>query len=237
MVQQRDNYKENLFVDVTQTFKTKSEIARQFIQEQILSGKAATGSPITTKRIAEAVSMSETPVREAIKSLVSEGWLCHVAHQGTVVATFNNNQISEVFQLRGLLNAQAVRLSGTSYNEERLKLIDQNIKQSEIAVRYNDFETYSNLNRQFHELLCKTEETEWTYRLFSILQSQSAVFRHGFKAIPDGLQKSLDAHLAIRDALRSGDLDLAASLANLDEVSSGERLVDCLNKLEGHTSK
>ncbi len=224
-------------MNVKQTFKTKSEIARQFIQELILSGEAPTGSPITTKRIADAISMSETPVREAIKSLVSEGWLSHVAHQGTVVADFKNAQINEVFQLRGLLNAQAVRLSGPSYNEERLEHIDQNIQQSKIAVRNNEFETYSKLNRQFHELLCNTEEAEWTYRLFSILQSQSEVFRHGFKAIPDGLQKSLDTHLAIRDALRSGDLEKAAKLANLDEVSAGQRLLDSLNKTQGKTSK
>ena len=218
-------------------FKTKSEIAVQYIQEQILSGKLPAGTQITTKSVAEAIGMSETPVREAIKSLAAEGWLRHTPHQGTIVATPNSAQISEIFQLRGLLNALAVQRGQSSFNEQRLALIDENIEQSKLAVRENDFETYSALNRQFHELLCNTSEAEWTYRLFSILQGQSAVFRHGFKAIPDGLKKSLDAHLAIRKALRSGDIEQAASLANLDEVSAGQRLIDNLKKIDEHTSK
>lgn len=220
---------------------TKSEIAAQHIQEQILSGEAPAGSPITTTAVSEALGMSETPVREAMKSLATEGWLRHSAHRGTVVATLDLDQISEVFQLRGLLNALAIQLSKDAFDEEFLALIDANIEESERAVAANDFEAYSTLNRAFHDLLCNTGHADWTYRLFSTLQAQSAVFRHGFRAIPDGLRKSLDAHLEIRTALRSGDFEKAAELARFDEVSAGDRLINVLRhsdtKTRGEVSK
>ncbi|MDN5788122.1 GntR family transcriptional regulator [Pseudorhodobacter sp.] len=211
---------------------TKSEIAAQYIQQMILSGELKAGSPITTKAVSDAIGMSETPVREAIKALSTEGWLRHHAHKGTVVATLDSAHVSEVFQLRGMLNAQAIRFGKSSFDEERLSSIDKNIEESERAVAANDYEAYSLLNRSFHDLLCDTPQAEWTYRLFSILQGQSAVFRHGFRAIPDGLRKSLDAHLEIRAALRAGDFEAAARLVHFDEVSAGNRLIEVLNRMD-----
>lgn len=216
-----------------QKYMTKSEIAAQYIQEQILSGEAPAGTQITTKAVSTATGMSETPVREAIKSLAAEGWLKHTAHHGTVVATLNSAQIAEIFELRGLLNAQAVKRSPESFDAERLARIDDNISKSERAVEDQDFAAYSVLNREFHDLLCNTPEAEWTYRMFSILQGQSAVFRHGFRAIPDGLSKSLEAHLAIREALATGDLEAAARLVYEDEVTAGQRLIDTLKRDDG----
>lgn len=210
------------------THLTKSEIAAQYIQEMILSGEAPAGRAITTSAVSEALGMSDTPVREAIKGLATEGWLRHSAHRGTVVATIDSDQIAEVFALRGLLNAQAIRLGAEGFDQERLDRIDANIQESARAVAANDAEAYSILNREFHDLLCNNGYADWTFRLFSILQGQSAVFRHGFRAIPDGLRKSLDVHLDIREALRAGDFETAAELANHDEVSAGERLITTL---------
>lgn len=215
--------------------ETKSEIAAQYIQELILSGGAPAGSTVTTTSISEALGMSETPVREAIKSLATEGWLVHSAHRGTVVASLDQEQISEVFRLRGILNALAISLSADAFDDDRLDSIDANIEASELAVAANDFETYSELNRAFHDLLCNTGRADWTYRLFSTLQRQSAVFRHGFRAIPDGLRKSLNAHLEIRAALRAGDFARAAELANEDEVSAGDRLIRTLRRNDDDT--
>ena len=47
------------------TPRTKSEVARQHIQEMILSGAARAGDHITTREISEALGISETPVRDA----------------------------------------------------------------------------------------------------------------------------------------------------------------------------
>ena len=66
-------------------FMTKSDVARQAIQELILSGQARAGERITSREISEALGMSETPIREAMRSLSAEGWLDFHPHQGVVV--------------------------------------------------------------------------------------------------------------------------------------------------------
>lgn len=207
---------------------TKSEMAAQYIQEQILSGTARPGSSITTTAVSEALGMSETPVREAIKSLAAEGWLEHSAHRGTVVTSLNSAQIREIFILRGLLNAEAVRLGRAHFDAARLAALDENLAQSEEAVRANDFDRYATLNSAFHELLCNTPSTEWTWRLFGTLQGKSAMLRAGFRAVPDGLRKSFDAHLKVRAALACGDFEAAAEAVRIDEISAMEHLIEAL---------
>lgn len=147
----------------------------------------------------------------------------------------NPAQVTEIFGLRGLLNAEAIRLGQAHFDAERLAAIDDNIAASEAAAAAHDFDRYSELNRGFHELLCNTPASEWTFRLFCVLQGKSAILRAGFRAVPDGLRKSLDAHLAIQAALAARDFEVAADLARKDEISAGQRLIEALAEREKTT--
>ena len=89
---------------------TKSGLARQHIQELILSGAVREGQHLTAREVCEAVGISETPVREAIRGLAAEGWLELNAHHGVVVATLRAEHIAEIHALRGALAALAVEL-------------------------------------------------------------------------------------------------------------------------------
>ena len=66
-------------------FLSKADIARRHIEGLILSGAAKPGDRITTREVSEALGISETPIREAIRSLAAEGWLEVKPHVGAVV--------------------------------------------------------------------------------------------------------------------------------------------------------
>ena len=56
-------------------YVTKTEMARRHIQGMVLSGTVRPGDRITSREVSTALGISETPIREAIRSLESEGWL------------------------------------------------------------------------------------------------------------------------------------------------------------------
>lgn len=66
-------------------YLSKADIARRHIEGLILSGTVKPGDRITTREVSEALGMSETPIREAIRSLAAEGWLSVRLHVGAVV--------------------------------------------------------------------------------------------------------------------------------------------------------
>ncbi|WP_210484832.1 GntR family transcriptional regulator [Microvirga antarctica] len=206
-------------------FLTKSDLARQHIQEMVISGAVRAGDRITTRQVSEEIGISETPIREAMRSLSAEGWLDSHAHLGVVVASIKSEQVEEVYAIRGALGALAVRLGGLSFTEQRLAEIDRNLADSEEAVSALDFSAYARLNRAFHTFLTDTPYTQWILKLLSNLTAQTSAFHRGFNAVPDRLRGSLDEHHAIRKALGEGDFDRAAAIIVEHERTAGSALV------------
>jgi DNA-binding GntR family transcriptional regulator len=208
---------------------TKSGRAREHIQELILSGAVREGQHLTAREICEALAISETPVREAIRGLAAEGWLEFHPHHGVVVATIRAEHIVEIHALRGTLAALAVRLGAHAYTEATFAALDANIAESAAAVAADDFHTYARLNREFHLLMCDTPHTQWTMRLTSSLTAQTSAQRRGFQAIPGRLPASLAEHRAILEALRGGDTERAATLLIEHERGAGAALILALS--------
>ncbi|MEK8142848.1 GntR family transcriptional regulator [Streptomyces sp. M10(2022)] len=93
-------------------FRTKAYLAAEHIKQQIMSGEAEPGRKIVARAVAEAVGVSETPVREAVKQLVSEGWLAERPHVGAVVAQVTVENARELYGVRATLSALALELGG-----------------------------------------------------------------------------------------------------------------------------
>lgn len=210
--------------------RTKSGLARQHIQEMILSGVVREGQHLTARQVCEALDMSETPVREAIRGLAAEGWLDFHAHHGVVVATIRAEHIVEVHALRGALAALAVQLGAPAYTAETFAALERNIADSARVVADGDSHGYARLNREFHLLMCDTPHTQWTLRLLSSLTAQTSAVRRGFAAVPERMRASLGEHRAILAALRRGDVGGAAALLVEHERAAGAALIAALSE-------
>lgn len=211
-------------------YKTKSDLARGHIQELILSRTVRAGDRLTTREVAEALGISETPIREAIRLLAAEGWLTLSAHQGVVVASINTGQIAEIYAIRGALGALAIERGAAFYTAEQLATLDRNLAASAEAVASADVPRYALLNREFHATLSDTPQTQWTVRLLDNLWAQTAAAGRGFEAVPERIQASLAEHRAIRDAIGAGDHARAARLVIEHETVAGEALVAALRR-------
>lgn len=210
-------------------YLTKSDIARRHIQGMILSGAARSGDRITTREVSEVLGISETPIREAIRGLASEGWLEIQSHIGAVVARFGGEQIIEIYALRSEIGALAVELGGPTYDEERLAKIDANIEASAAAVATHDVPQYSHLNNEFHTLLYDTPASQSCLKILVSLRAQIAIHQ-GFVAVPQRLAESLSEHRGIRNAVREHDFTRAAELIRAHERAAGAALI---NELAG----
>lgn len=204
-------------------YLSKADLARRHIEGLILSRAIKPGDRITTREVSEALGISETPIREAIRSLASEGWLEVQAHVGAVVASAGSTQLREIYALRGLIGSLAIELGGSSYDARRLAEIDRNIEASAAAVEARDIQRYTQLNYEFHIMLYDTPHSQWCLRLLVNLSALTAV-HYGFTVMPRRMAESLKEHRAIRDAIRAGQFDRAASLIKNHEQVGYEAL-------------
>ncbi|MGW5162352.1 GntR family transcriptional regulator [Nonomuraea wenchangensis] len=214
-------------------FRTKADLAAEHIKHLIMTGAAAPGTKIITRVVAEAVGISETPVREAIKQLCSEEWLVERPHVGAVVAAFTVENVRELYSVRAVLTALALELGGEALTGERLTAVDEVLAGCEIAVRDGDVATFARLNRRFHSLLCDTEHSRLTHRMLQGLWARTETAQRGFRLVPWRLPESHAEHVAIRDALVAGDIALASRLQHAHEMAAMEALIDGIRETSG----
>jgi DNA-binding GntR family transcriptional regulator len=71
--------------------------------------------------LSEQLGMSRTPVRQALERLVQEGLVRSDPRRGFWTSTFTARDIHEIYDLRGALEALAVRLAAPRLSQEDLK--------------------------------------------------------------------------------------------------------------------
>ena len=131
-----------------------AHLARSVIEETlrnaILDGRLPCGTAIRQEALATLFGVSRMPVREALRQLESQGLLQVVQYKGAVVAPLIEDNSLETYELRLLLEAQALRLSVPLLTNDDFGQASGYIEALEVET---DFGKIGTLNRQFHQAL------------------------------------------------------------------------------------
>ena len=127
----------------------RSEI-EETLRNAILDGRLPCGTAIRQEALAKLFGVSRMPVREALRQLEAQGLLQVVQYKGAVVAPLIEDNSLETYELRQLLEAQALRLSVPLLSKEDFEEAEGYIEALEVET---DFRKIGTLNRQFHQAL------------------------------------------------------------------------------------
>ncbi|MCR9121091.1 MAG: GntR family transcriptional regulator [Phyllobacteriaceae bacterium] len=211
-------------------FITKTEMARRHIQSMILGGAVGPGDRITTREVSNALGISETPIREAIRSLASEGWLNVQSHIGAVVQGLRIEQIREISALRGSICGLAIELGAPNFTKARLAEIDKNISDYGAALEARDYRRVLETNYDFHLLLCDNPQSPWCRRLLENMHGLMSAQRHGIAPNQLRLNEALEEHKRIRDMLRAANFAGAADMVKQHEKNTGDFLIEMIRE-------
>src|SRR5512133_2830966 len=103
--------------------KTKNVAVYRKLRQNILKGKLKPGQKIVMADLAKEFGLSETPVREAIRRLESDGYVQFTPHMGAVVTGIDEGQLVEIYLIRSELEALAARLAGAYVTERDLDFL------------------------------------------------------------------------------------------------------------------
>lgn len=194
---------------------TAVERAYHCIRQAILEGRFAAGSRVTEHEAAALAGVSRTPVREALRRLQSEGMLEFVPNQGTVVASWTEGEIDDIFELRAMLEAYAVERATRHASEDELAALRELAEAQIEAARASGgarLEDIGRLNSLFHERLQRAAASERLQRMLVSLIEVPLVAQTFRKYSPDQLLRSAQHHLEIVLAMEAGDAAGAASI-------------------------
>jgi DNA-binding GntR family transcriptional regulator len=185
------------------------------IKEQIIDGRCAPGARLTEQNIAAEFDSSRTPVREAMRQLVADGFAVFKPNSGTVVRQWTPAQMKEVFDLRVLLEGEIAALAARHITEAdiaQLERLQDDIEAGGADVRAENTARIGPLNREFHRIVAEASHNE---RLVAMLAKaiEVPIVQQTFRRYTAShLARSFGHHRELIDALRERDGDWAKSV-------------------------
>lgn len=185
------------------------------LRHDILSGVLPPGEKLRAEYLRERYSVGNSPMREALNRLSSDGLVVREDQKGFHVANVSRSELEELVRTRCWLEEIALRQSiaqgGTSW-EENLVLIFHRLSR---VPRSSDERTYSAnpeweaRHREFHMALIGASGSRWLAGFCRQLNDQADRYRQFAVAASYPKRNELEEHKAIFEAAVNGDADEA----------------------------
>ncbi|MBK5415219.1 FCD domain-containing protein [Pseudomonas sp. TH31] len=190
-----------------------AHLARSVIEETlrsaILDGRIPCGTALRQQDLADLFGVSRMPVREALRQLEAQALLNVVAHKGAVVAALVQGDATETYELRILLEAEALRRSIPLLEAADFELAGRYIDELETEHNYTEI---GRLNRLFHMALYGKAPNRRLLRLVEDgLNEEERFLRFNLEAM--GLGKlSQEDHRELLRAAEERDIERSVKL-------------------------
>ena len=201
------------------------EQAYDELKALILAGEFASGSFLSERALADRLGMSKTPIRTALERLEQERFISISPQQGVVVRELTLQEIRDHYDIRVALECFVVKRLVNRLTDAQLEALDANLETMRRQIESGN-DTYAMYaDADFHLLLgnfygnheisrVMQHQREKLYRVVTKLHENH----------PHRTRESLAEHLAIVEALKVGDGDLAADNM-LAHLNNGRRLL------------
>jgi len=133
---------------------TLGEIITNDIRFDILNGKIAQEEIITENKISKLYETSRSPVREAFKTLSTEG-LIELRRMGASVRGLTENDIHEIYDVRFLIEGFCIKKFSTYFNQEQSFQLKKMLDNMALSAKYEDYEDFAYYDFLFHEFIIK----------------------------------------------------------------------------------
>lgn len=182
---------------------------RDEVRQRIIDGRYPPGTRIIERELAEELQVSRIPIREAFRTLESEGFVEVVPRRGVIVGRLSERDVEQLFDVREALEVLACRRAAEAVTKAELRRMRQLLDRCRKAIDAGNQAEVGRLNSGFHDQLIALARNDLLAGLLEPLQGRLHwLFRQN-----DDPETLLREHVELLDAIGSGDPDRAAEQA------------------------
>jgi DNA-binding GntR family transcriptional regulator len=185
---------------------TAQELVLSSVRTAILAGVLGPGARLRQEELADVFGTSRIPVREALRALEYEGLVTSEPHRGFTVTSLDPDDVQEVYDLRILLESEAVRQALPLLTDEDLEDLEKLFAEMQAAEKpdqqlaarerfYIRLYSVTGRPRLVGLIIRLRQEVARVLRWTTIVHS-SSIHEHFFEAVRVGDVDRAIAHLA-----------------------------------------
>lgn len=183
------------------------------LKKMIIQGELEPNSRIDERDLGKTLSVSRTPVREAVTELAQEGWITIIPRRGIFVSSINISEINDIYQIR------------QTFEPAILELAYKNLKDSDLIEFKKYFSEYLNkkldkddeikldlLDNELHLYILKKSENNYLIKMMENIYNHNVRIR---KLTPQSMSRryaAIKEHIDLIQLLLDKQLKRAVKL-------------------------
>jgi len=184
---------------------TAQEAVLAELRREILEGELRPGTSLRQDAIAERLGFSRVPVREALKTLEAENLVSYLPRRGYSVAALDFEELAEIYNIRRLLEEEAVRLAMPNLTGDDIERMEQAAHDVEIAGTAGELIAVTAANRRYHFALFEPSGAGHLVRIIRNLWDASDPYRSLYFTDLENRTTVNREHFEILDAVANSD--------------------------------
>lgn len=182
---------------------------RDELRDRILTGRLRPGDRLVERELAEDLGVSRVPVREAIRSLESEGFVVVQSPRRVVVRQLDRSDVEELFDVREALEGLAAGLAASRATSKDLRKLERLLEDAAKATASSQASRITALNTRFHDEIVAIAGNGL---LSTVLQPLEGRLRW-LTSQNEHFGELLEEHWRLFEAIKSGDAERAKASA------------------------
>lgn len=206
------------------------DVAISALRDDIRTGRLSAGEKVVQESLAERYGVSRVPLREALATLEAEGLVAYQANRGYYVAELRVSDLLEVYRMRELLEAEAIRLAVPNLSDAEITRIGSILGEVESAAARHDLSAMTEANRRFHFALFDAAGMPRLSRFLRQLWDATEAYRAIYYADSTNRERVGEQHRDMLEALRRRDIDQLIVIQDLHRSATIESVRHSLTR-------
>ncbi|HLR52787.1 MAG TPA: GntR family transcriptional regulator [Candidatus Avamphibacillus sp.] len=188
--------------------KSLSFEVSQYIKSLIIDGQIKPGDQINIKQIMTYLEISQTPVREAIQHLMGENVVISIRNKGYYVKEYNENDIFEIYSLRAMLEAFAIRLATQRASQNEIDEMESIYKRMKKKLQDDSVISITDDSTKIHDFIFKMSKHERLIQVNEEISFQVAVV-NSILGTKYTKKREVEEHKELIEVIKNGNPDEA----------------------------
>ncbi|MCM8612130.1 GntR family transcriptional regulator [Accumulibacter sp.] len=197
------------------------EVAER-LRQRIFAHELLPGIRIDEQQLAVEYGISRTPLREALKVLAAEGLVTLRPRRGAFVTEISDQDLDEIFPLMAMLEGRCALEATRRASPEQIARLEALHRQLQRFAASNQIGRFFEVNQEFHLRIQEMSGNRWLRQMIQDLRKVLKLTRLFSLSIDGRLQQSLDEHVGILEAIRTGDALRAQTMMH-DHILAGRQ--------------
>lgn len=202
------------------------------LSDDIVSGELKPGEKLSEVWLAERFGVSRMPVREALIELRRRGMVRVIPQVGTFVTEVAPDLVASQFEVREALEVEAARLSASRRDAADIERLRDILERMRGEAENGSAKKYIALDVDFHAAIFDSAANGPLKEHYDLLMG--TLHREFMSLLVSSVEgrtvRSLAEHVAVLDAIVSGDPELAGNRMRAHVVSGKNELQEAMSR-------